>query len=128
MAICCSLVNLLLVVLLFPESLSQEKRAAAMQRHDLSHRSKGKGRALESEGSASGGQDPNGVAVALPRGGSGGGGFFTELVRPLSIFLPASITVVTPTGLRRQKDWSLTFLALALFLYMLSTVSGCFYF
>ncbi|KAJ8072424.1 hypothetical protein PM082_015983 [Marasmius tenuissimus] len=115
LAICCSFVNFLLVVFVFPESLSREKRDAAAQQHRLSHRSKGKGRALETD-ALTPGQGSDTGATALPSRG-----FFAELLKPLSIFLPASITIVTPAGLRRQKDWSLTFLALTLFLYMLST-------
>jgi len=51
--------------------------------------------------------------------------FLLSLVRPLSVFLPVFVDKPTRNGLtvKRRRDWSLTFLAAGLALWMLSTGS-----
>lgn len=126
-AIICSLVNFLLVLLIFPESLSEESRARAVFEH--SGEGKGKSRAIVinvDEGgvvmdSADGGVGASGGGSG--QGGTGGGGEERGIIKaflsPLAVFLP----VVIMEGSRKRTDWSLTLLAGALFAYMLSTVS-----
>ncbi|CAA7267107.1 unnamed protein product [Cyclocybe aegerita] len=132
-----SLVNFLLVLLVFPESLSQERRARAMliyTRHDR----KGKNRTLTvSEGAA--GLDDVDVEVAGVRRVVVGEedepitqgqeqeqdqrderkGLLSQFLGPLAAFLP--VLVLDSSGLgRKKRDWSLTLLAAALFGFMLS--------
>ncbi|KAG7089531.1 hypothetical protein E1B28_011205 [Marasmius oreades] len=111
LAICCSFINFLLAAIVFPESLSRESRATAAQQYHDSRASKGKARASEEAGGSL-----EGSVSTVKKGG-----ILAGLLSPLSTFLPATITVVTGNGIRKKKDWSLTFLALALFMYMLST-------
>ncbi|OAX35660.1 hypothetical protein K503DRAFT_722626, partial [Rhizopogon vinicolor AM-OR11-026] len=111
-AIACSLVNLLLVLFVFPESLPPSRRASNR---------KGKGRALE-----------NGPDFPSSKiGESSQGWAATRVIRsflsPLAVFLPSHVPVAaTANGdslvpSRTRKDWSLTFIGLSLFLHMLAS-------
>lgn len=95
----CSLVNLFLVAFVFPESLSASKRAVR--------------REVEAE-------ERKTCASATV------GSFLWCFVAPLMVFAPK---VRDTHGAGRRRDWSITFLALALFAYMLSLVCiSCFLF
>ncbi|KAJ3500851.1 hypothetical protein NLJ89_g9607 [Agrocybe chaxingu] len=134
---CCfmtRLVNFLLVLLVFPESLSQERRETAMTAYTKLDK-KGKSRALTaSEGAV--GLDDVDVEVAGVRRVVVGEeepitreqeedqkeerkGLLGQFLGPLAVFLP--VLVLDPSGLgRKRRDWSLTLLAAALFGFMLS--------
>ncbi|KAJ3824680.1 major facilitator superfamily domain-containing protein [Lentinula raphanica] len=111
LAICLSFLNFLLTTFLFPESLSKEQQEKAKLAHDGDN----------STGRADSGQDTshttgNGNALT-----SGKDSIMQRVFSPLALFLPVVITETTQAGIRKRKDWSLTFLAIAMFLYMLST-------
>lgn len=120
LAICLSFMNFLLTTFLFPESLSKEQQDKAKLAHD-GDGPDAKGKSRSDNGSmstnASSTHGP-GESRAAPRKSSTLGRVFS----PLALFLPVVITETTNTGIRKRKDWSLTFLAMAMFLYMLSTV------
>ncbi|KAJ3926366.1 MAG: major facilitator superfamily domain-containing protein [Lentinula lateritia] len=119
LAICLSFMNFLLTTFLFPESLSKEQQDKAKLAHD-GDGPDAKGKSRSDNGSmstnASSTHGP-GESRAAPRKSSTLGRVFS----PLALFLPVVITETTNTGIRKRKDWSLTFLAMAMFLYMLST-------
>ncbi|KAJ7477275.1 major facilitator superfamily-domain-containing protein [Mycena galericulata] len=92
-----SLINFCLMLFVFPESVSKEKRDLA------SGRSKGKG--------------PNRTSEELPEPPAKVG-VVRGLLKPLAFFLPVPIYIEGST--RKRKDWSLTLLASALFSYFLS--------
>ncbi|KAK0469666.1 major facilitator superfamily domain-containing protein [Desarmillaria tabescens] len=119
LAVLCSLANLLLVLFVFPESLSAEKREAAAREHAMTHSVKGKARDLS--GQDSGGHDQGASSSSDEEGVSETKRFaiIRNFLSPLSIFLP--VTIIEAEGTRRHRDWSLTMLAAALFGYMLST-------
>ncbi|KAF7973489.1 hypothetical protein HWV62_14982 [Athelia sp. TMB] len=93
-AIFCSLANFLLVVFLFPESLSKEKRAASASA------------AHEAE-----------IPEDEEKTGFFGFGFLRAFLSPLALFMPYASGGAAS---QEKKDWSLTYLGLALFGYMLS--------
>jgi hypothetical protein len=97
-AIFCSGINVLLATFVFPESLPSAVKTCGPQVADGE---------VSLEGCNKKTKDRMGVGVAK--------GLFS----PLAIFLPK---VVQGAAGKKTKDWSLTFLALALFGYMLSTV------
>lgn len=103
-----SFINFCLVLFVFPESVSREKRDLA------SGRGKGKGPSLTFEGAAAAGQvtEPPAEVGILARVG---------FLRHLAFFLPVPVYIEGST--RKRKDWSLTLLACALFGYFLSAVS-----
>ncbi|KIJ66875.1 hypothetical protein HYDPIDRAFT_26293 [Hydnomerulius pinastri MD-312] len=107
-AIACSLINLILVLFIFPESLPAARRAANR---------KGKNRAVEGCESGSSDKEGDWAVVRIVRS------FFD----PLAMFLPSSVPIARGVGgeapgqSRTRKDWSLTFLALALFFHMLAS-------
>lgn len=119
-----SLLNCLLVLFVFPESLSKEKQESAQREYRVEHSAKGKGR------------DPRPV----PDTGSGGEtsravheiseykrpGVIRSFLSPLAVFLPAK--VADASGTKTIDDWSLTFLAAGLFATVLATVSFHLYF
>jgi hypothetical protein len=107
-AVACSFVNLVLVLFVLPESLSEEKQRKA--RKDASWKGKASASVTEMENTG-----PIEDAAKPPTGG-----ILESFLNPLMVFLPAPVDV---PGRRRRYDWSLTFLACALFGYMLSTVS-----
>uniref|UniRef100_A0A0W0EXW5 MFS general substrate transporter n=1 Tax=Moniliophthora roreri TaxID=221103 RepID=A0A0W0EXW5_MONRR len=117
LAICCSFLNLLLVTFVLPESLSKEQRAAAAEQHRLLRNTKGKGRGIPQSSESS----------ELDHGSDAGTdehancGMIRSLLSPLALFLPATVTETTASGMRKRKDWSLTYLALCMFLVMLSS-------
>ncbi|KAG6373368.1 major facilitator superfamily domain-containing protein [Boletus reticuloceps] len=104
-AICGSFVNLLLVLFVFPESLPASRRA--MNR-------KGKHRAIEGDEIGTSGNHAWVVMRVVK-----------SFISPLSVFLPTDVPVISSVGmpgqLRTRKDWSLTFLALSLFVYTLAS-------
>jgi hypothetical protein len=104
-AVASSFINLLLVLFVFPESLSKEKQSKARGAPN------GKGKMWASVDDTEQPTAPEGVAKTSP-----GGGIARGFLSPLAVFLP--VTGSTPGG----KDWSLTFLACTLWGYMLSTV------
>lgn len=91
------------------------KRARAAAEHLANASNKGKGRADDldviGEGSGSIEEDSSRASRGIIRG----------FLRPLGVFLPV---VVIEGGVKKRRDWSLTFLGAALFGYMLSNVSG----
>ena len=97
-AIFCSFINVLLTIFVFPESLPKEKRAV---------KTDGVREADESHARDKSPNDWMGL------------GIIKGFLRPLAIFLPK---VVHGSAGKMRKDWSLTFLALSMFGYMLSTV------
>ena len=111
----------------YPESLSKDSReeAAAEHRREKLGDVKGKGRAMDvgpeetgdEHGSSAGSEQ---VATAV----KGRPGIIRRFLSPLAVFLPVDIT--DASGVRKKKDWSLTYLALTLFLYHLSTVGDIF--
>ncbi|KAF7424424.1 hypothetical protein PC9H_009731 [Pleurotus ostreatus] len=103
-----SLANLVLIFFVIPESLSKEKQAAA--RFEYNGEGKGKGRALVTADVA--GDESS--SSANPESGKAGGdpNFIMRVLQPLGIFLPQKV--------QGRSDWSLTFLAIALFGYYLS--------
>ncbi|KAK7050939.1 hypothetical protein VNI00_005051 [Paramarasmius palmivorus] len=120
LAICCSFLNLILVTFLFPESLSKEQRAAAAEQYRLSRNQKGKDRAARmSESSQS--DDSAILSATDDESGQSKGGIIRDYFSPLALFLPVIITETTAHGIVQRKDWSLTYLALCMFLVMAST-------
>ncbi|KAJ7475891.1 major facilitator superfamily domain-containing protein [Mycena latifolia] len=108
-AVCCSFVNLFLVLFVFPESVTQEQRDLAS--------GKGKGKARDH---TSGNGALEDVAEETADGEAPAStGVISRFLRPLAIFLPVPVFVDGST--RKRKDWSLTLLACAMFGYMLST-------
>ncbi|KAL1721220.1 major facilitator superfamily-domain-containing protein [Schizophyllum commune] len=83
-----SLLNVLLVGCVFPESLGEEKREKARAAYFAPH------------------------ATAGPLHG---------ITSALAVFLPVKVVDVSSGSLRPRRDWSLTVLAGALFLFLLST-------
>lgn len=141
-----SLVNLLLVVFVFPESLSKEKREKSKKKDAKGN--KGKQRARNDDEETVGGVVEESLPILQMPVGNGAAssdeeessassssvslaprqeeqsrqGTLTKFLSPLAVFLP--VTVLDPYGLgRKRKDWSLTLLAGALFGVMLATVS-----
>jgi fucose permease len=100
-AIFCSFINVLLTAFVFPESFPKEKRTVkAVAARDI-----------EEEESLE--------ALDKKRKDWMGLGIIKGFLSPLAIFLPK---VVQDASGRQRKDWNLTFLALSLVGYMLSTV------
>ncbi|KAJ7101611.1 major facilitator superfamily domain-containing protein [Mycena crocata] len=106
-AVVSSFVNFCLVLLVFPESVTQEQRDRA------SGRNKGKGPARTSDENAVVGEAL--VQDAEPPVKTG---IIRDFLSPLAIFLPVPIFI--EGSARKRRDWSLTLLACALFGYMLS--------
>ena len=133
-AVFCSMINFILVLFVFPESLDEKRMERA---------SKGKGKAkapssnadaeeeeeeegqsgfpVSSSSAIQGGHGPQGRG----RDETGGEGLIYGFLKPLAVFLPVVVLVPSPNGLgrRKKRDWSLTLLAMALFGFMLSSVS-----
>ncbi|KAG5641236.1 hypothetical protein DXG03_005680 [Asterophora parasitica] len=105
-AVFCSAVNFLLVLCVFPESLDKVKRQRALEEHRIRASIKGsmskvRGESVVAEGSG-GGAEEDEESEGIIRG----------FLKPLALFLPAT---VYEGGGRKRRDWSLTFLAAALF-------------
>ncbi|KAL0954450.1 hypothetical protein HGRIS_003426 [Hohenbuehelia grisea] len=127
----CSFINLFFVLFVFPESLSEQKQAAARrefngERQKKSHvtvmdaGSKGKGRATVEVLPVQDDDIMDDIQPTIPHDRESRiVGPLRRLVAPLAIFLPASVP--GRQTLHTRKDWSLTFLAVALFGHMLST-------
>jgi MFS family permease len=121
LAIICSLINFILVLFVFPESLSKEKLARAKELYILERGKKGKARSAivhDREGSEQGE-----LATDADEPPAKGRSVIDGLLSPLTLFLP--VTVTDSTG-KASKDWSLTFLAMVLFAYYLSTARPSF--
>jgi MFS family permease len=101
-----SALNLLLCLFVLPESLSKQKQEKARIQYAKETSKKGKARDTSEEHDE---EEHANVGVV--------GRFFS----PLRMFLPAMVP--DASGTKMKKDWSLTFLAAALFGYFLSTVS-----
>jgi MFS family permease len=104
-----SIVNFLMVVFVFPESLTKERRAArdaaaAEARANANVLAGGAATITESEHEMN-----EGARMSAVKG----------IFAPLAVFAPRMR--VSANG-KLRKDWSMTFLALALFGYLLSTV------
>jgi len=114
-AILCSFINFILVLLLFPESLDKVKMVQAASRVHVDTKTKGKVRSddLLRVGEGSQGNSAHEVIEET--------GILQKFLKPLRLFLP---TVVADGGLRKRKDWSLSILGMALFGYMLAQVSA----
>ncbi|KAF5367389.1 hypothetical protein D9758_003750 [Tetrapyrgos nigripes] len=111
LAICCSFINLFLVAFVFPESLSKEQRARAIEQYHANSKGKGHASNQDSDGSVS-----PAPAEAPPKPGA-----IRRFLSPLAVFFPAAISRPTASGVVKTRDWSLTFLALSVLLFMLST-------
>ncbi|KAF7312240.1 hypothetical protein MIND_00237000 [Mycena indigotica] len=95
-AVALQILNLLVVLLIVPESV---------------HKDNGKGKARDiSDGEST--SDDTATKAPVSRG------VFSDFFSPLAIFLPVPLLV--DGTVRQRKDYSLTFLACALFAYMLS--------
>ncbi|KAJ7756478.1 major facilitator superfamily domain-containing protein [Mycena maculata] len=103
-AICCSFINLCLVLFVFPESTTPESRELAS--------GNGKGKARDHTSG-------NGTLDDIAEESPVSAGVIRQFFSPLAIFLPVPIFVDGST--RKRKDWSLTLLVSAMFGYMLST-------
>lgn len=125
LAVLCSFTNLLLVLFVFPESLSAEKRETAAREHAMTHSAKGKARDLSGRDSGNHDEGPSTSSDEEGDSETKRFGIIRSFLSPLSIFLP--VTIIEAGGKRRHRDWSLTMLAAALFGYMLSTVSSITY-
>ncbi|KAL1742863.1 major facilitator superfamily domain-containing protein [Schizophyllum fasciatum] len=90
-----SLLTVLLVGCVFPESLSLEQREKAREAYFA----------------------PQMTEDGAQRSKS----LFHGITSALAVFMPARVTEVTSSGLRQRRDWSLTVLAGALSLFLLST-------
>lgn len=120
-AIICTFINFVLVLFVFPESLDKVKLQQAALAFQAQANGRGKIRDDDNddeevdvaEGSGTGNDQ-----VRAPRKRKGG--IIRGFLRPLALFMPV---VVLEGGVRKRRDWSLTFLAAALFGYMLSNVS-----
>jgi len=101
------------VTFVFPESLSKEQRAKAAEQYHGSIKGKSRATVLAINGNGSEQTqevEPQHVGVV------------TRFLSPLSMFLPAVIMTSTGNGIKKTRDWSLTLLALTMFLFMLATV------
>ncbi|KAJ6567429.1 major facilitator superfamily domain-containing protein [Mycena vulgaris] len=104
-AVICSFINFILVLFVFPESVTQEQRDLAS----------GRRKATGPDGTSElivGGTDVEAVGILARLG------LIKDFLRPLAIFLPVPIFIEGST--HKRKDWSLTLLACAMFGYMLS--------
>ncbi|KAI0077310.1 hypothetical protein K474DRAFT_1643587 [Panus rudis PR-1116 ss-1] len=111
----CSFINLLLVLFVFPESLDKKKAKARLLARPSSLHAPNPTPAADpdelGEPIVNGINNANGEVKNSP-------GFLTKALSPLALFLPKKIR--TPSG-QYRSDWSLTWLGLSLFGYLLST-------
>lgn len=117
-AVCCSFLNFVLVLFVFPESLDQERRQRAAIEYQRHSDRKGKAKANVVEIDQDSGEEIPRAVGDVPEE-QHKGGIIREFLSPLAIFMP----VVVVEGSRKRRDWTLTLLAGALFGYMLSGVS-----
>ena len=135
------MVNLVLVLFVFPESLDKERMQmskgkgkakapssnADMEEEEVEEEGQQSGFPVSSSSAIQGGHGPQGRR----RDEAGGEGLISGFLKPLAVFLPVVVLVPSPNGLgrRKKRDWSLTLLAVALLGFMLSSVScktfGC---
>lgn len=113
-AIACSFINFVLVLLVFPESLDKEKKDKAMREYVARTRGTSRGKARASE---EGIRDERDDVHERP---AQTGSVISKLLEPLAVFLPVVVMDPTSPG-RKRRDWSLTLLAASLIGYMLST-------
>ena len=107
-----SFINFILVLLVLPESLDREKRERAALEYNTKNAGKPKAGVVEVDAVDEGSNTPNEVDQNRR-------GIVHGFLGPLEVFLPV---VVMDGGVKRRRDWSLTFLAAAIFGYMLSQV------
>ena len=100
----CSFVNLLLVLFIFPESIDKKRAKKAAQTAALPPPSANGDLELFTDG-----------ALAIESQN-----FLVRCLSPLVVFVPKKI--MRPDG-SHGKDWSMTLLGMALFLFLLATVS-----
>ncbi|KAF8071918.1 major facilitator superfamily domain-containing protein [Lyophyllum atratum] len=110
-AIICSFINFMLVLFVFPESLDKVKRTRALAEHNV--KACGKGKARDHDACAVG----QGSGASAEESSEAGEGIIRGFLKPLALFLPV---VVFDGGLKKRRDWSLTFLGAALFASTLS--------
>lgn len=138
-AIACSFMNFLLALFVFPESLDKKKQleaAAAQVKGSVTPTSptsplrfNGIGpEEFQGSRSAIRQRDEEEEPTTTPAARNSQRqqqGIISRFLSPLAIFLPVVVLDPSPNGLsvRKRKDWSLTILAVALFGFMLSTVS-----
>lgn len=131
------MINFILVLFVFPESLDKARMEKA-----LLQASKGKAKAPSSNADAEEDDDDQGgfpvSSSSAIQGGHGPQGrrrdetgeerLISGFLKPLAVFLPVVVLVPSPNGLgrRKKRDWSLTLLAVALLGFMLSSVSYTF--
>ncbi|KAF9532509.1 major facilitator superfamily domain-containing protein [Crepidotus variabilis] len=150
-AICCSMINFFLVLLIFPESLGTKTRESAvkesLERKKLGMPAgtkvnvKGKQRMVlplsavdecevgadllvAEEDSVVASSSNKRLDSEVDSGSVGnGGGVISHFLRPLAVFMPMVVYEPSWTGIgfKKRTDWSLTILAAALFGLMLST-------
>lgn len=110
-AIVFSFTNFILVLFVFPESTTKEKRAKALG----AHLGPGKGKARVSADDASGNDNADDSEGTES-------GVIARFLKPLAVFLP--VVVMDPSGFgRKKKDWNLTILAVAALSIHLAGVS-----
>lgn len=117
-AIACSFFNLLMMIFVFPESLNKKK----MERAAEAARAGAVGEFAAGPSGSCEAQNVVQESVATA-------GIVARFLSPLAVFLPVMVLDPSPNGLgsRKRRDWSLTVLAVALFGFMLSTVSPLFF-
>lgn len=131
LAIIFSSTNFVMSLFLFPESLKKEKRERARQEYrKVGGDAKGKIRMPPPPHDNEGLAGISSIPAPLIDVGRADdaetnvwgakGGIWSQLFRPLAIFLPAR--VASPGIARKRLDWNLTLLAIGLFGYTLSTV------
>lgn len=114
-AVCCSFLNFLAAVFVFPESLSEEKRRKARAEYDAN----GKGKTPTGDGVVAEGRRRTGLFRKLF------GPIITapvQILSVLAVFLPVKVKSGGQLGSYR-RDSSLTALGVAYFSYMLTLVS-----
>jgi MFS family permease len=114
-AVCCSFINFLAAVFIFPESLSEERRRKAREEYDAW----GKGKIPTGDGVVAEGRQRMGPFRVLF------GPTIAGLVRipsVLAVFKPVKVRSDSQPGSYR-RDLSLTVLGVAYFSYMLTIVS-----
>lgn len=136
-AVLFSFINFLLMAFVFPESLDKEKREKAMIAYQkigaVPKKDKARDRTLtlttgnlgdsstDDEDNIEGNQPRQEERESAVR--SRFAGIISRFLSPLAVFLP--VVVLDPSGMgRKRRDWSLTLLAVGVFVYMLSIVSS----
>jgi hypothetical protein len=114
-AVISSFVNFVLVLFVFPESLDLAKRERAVS--ECNAKAAGKGRTDVIEADVTG-EASNALDVDI-RSKAADDGIVRNFLRPLRVFLPVT---VMDAGIKKRRDWSLTFLGMALVAHSLAQV------